>query len=86
MRAIFAAVWVAVATAAAEHPVNPSIVSDIKNKTTKWVPMEASENPIGELSFGELHGLLGTVVKPPLGTLKPEGINALLPETFDSRE
>ena len=86
MRPIFAAVCAAVASAAAEHPVNPTIVSDIKNKTTKWVPMEASENPIGELSFGELHGLLGTVVRPPLGTLQPEGMNTLLPEAFDSRE
>jgi len=49
MRAIFATLGSlsVLVNAGADHPVNSNIVSEIKNKTTKWEPLEASENPIG---------------------------------------
>jgi cathepsin B len=44
------------------HHINDQIVSDIKAKATTWVPMEIEENPLKNLSHGEVMGLLGTIV------------------------
>ena len=73
-------------SARAEHPVNTNIVNEIRSKTNKWVPADPETNPLSNLSFGELHGLFGTIIRPPLGTMQPLHVNANIPEVFDSRE
>jgi len=47
---------------AIDHPVNENVVNDIKSKTTKWTPMDPSENPLSNLSTSDILGLLGTHV------------------------
>lgn len=73
-------------SATTDHPVNQDMVNDIKSKTDKWIPREPSENPLVNYTHWQLHGMLGTILKPPLGTLMPPSSNVDVPKAFDARK
>ena len=68
-----------------DHPINPDFVDDIKDRADSWVPHDPKDNPLKDLTHKELHMLLGTRIKPALGTKVPESQNAELPKEFDAR-
>lgn len=68
-----------------DHPINDDFVDDIKGKTDRWVPHDPKDNPLKDLSHKELHTLLGTRIKPALGTKVPASQNVNLPKDFDAR-
>lgn len=68
-----------------DHPINDDIVKEIKNKTKAWTPYEPGENPLLNYTHPMLHQILGTNLKPPLGTLMPKSENANIPKEFDPR-
>lgn len=43
-----------------DHPINDDLVNEIKEKTNKWKPYEAHENPLKDYDYDEIFGLLGT--------------------------
>jgi cathepsin B len=73
---------VAVAVA---HPICDSIVNEIKQKTSQWVPHEVETNPFSSWSLNELKGLFGTVIQGPAYLPGPSS-NAEAPASFDARE
>ena len=62
------------------------MVDEIKLKTNSWKPIDPNNNPLKDYSHEELHYMLGTFIKPPLGTMIPKSENANLPKSFDARE
>jgi cathepsin B len=74
-----------VGLAAATHPINEDIVSDIKSKTSNWTPMEVATNPLANKSAEEIRGMLGTIIAEPFGFQQPAVSNAEVPATFDAR-
>jgi cathepsin B len=63
------------------------MVDELKQKADTWTPMEVEENPLSKMELPTVMGLLGTVVKGPLGLPSPVAPNGLtVPDTFDSRE
>ncbi len=67
------------------HPVHHGIVSDIKQKTTSWKPIEVEENPLKNYSADTVRGLLGTRVRGPQGYPAPAVSNVEAPTNFDAR-
>src|SRR5687767_2973728 len=79
---------VAAVASATNHPINADVVNQIKEKATSWVPFEAHENPLANLSVGEIFGLLGTkmgVQGENSHYLTPE-VNGNIPAAYDARD
>jgi hypothetical protein len=57
----------ALVAVASAHPVNQSIVDEIKAKTNAWTPMDPTTNPMANKSESEIKGLLGTIRTAPMG-------------------
>jgi cathepsin B len=75
----------ALATAKHHHPINHDIVNEVKAKAQTWTAHEAHENPLKDMSLGEIYGLLGTKKIDPVGDYPAPEENASLPSAFDSR-
>ena len=68
-----------------DHPINQDVVNEIKQKTNKWTPSAPEDNPLFNLTHWQLHMILGTVIKPPQGTMMPPQENVDIPKEFDAR-
>jgi len=83
---VFAGSVAAVAsTTSLTHPISDELIADIKVKATTWQPAELEENPLRNLSHGEVMGLLGTKIHEPVGYAPPME-NTSVPGAFDSRD
>jgi hypothetical protein len=76
---------VAALATAKHHPINDDIVAQVKSKAKTWVAHEAHENPLKDMSLGEIYGLLGTKKVDAVGDYPAPEVNAGLPDNFDSR-
>ena len=57
----FVIIAILVALVAADiHPVNHSIVNEIKAKATTWTPMEPEENPFAYMTSENIKAMMGT--------------------------
>jgi hypothetical protein len=74
---------IAVLATAQNHPVNEDIIQEIKEKTSRWEPIQADSNPLANKSMDEIMGLLGTHIQGPVGLPGPMA-NGVAPKTFDS--
>jgi cathepsin B len=77
---------VATFAAAQQHPINPDIVNEIREKTTSWTPMAPEANPLSNLSMSEIMGRLGTIIQGPVGLPGPLPFNGDVPKKFDARK
>lgn len=71
------------AMAAASHPINEQMVSNIKKSAT-WKPLEASANPLKDYTHEELLGMLGTYIVPVNKAYARPAVVAT-PAEFDAR-
>ena len=78
---------VADVAAASNHPVNQEVVDHIKKHADTWVPLELHENPLANLSVGEIFGLLGSKIggSAENSNYKSPEINADIPVAYDAR-
>lgn len=78
---------VAAVASASSHPVNQDIVNQIKKEASTWTPFEAHENPLSNLSVGEIFGLLGAKVGGSGENTQYQAptVAADLPANFDTR-
>jgi cathepsin B len=70
----------------AQHPVSTHLVSDIKERTSLWTPVEPEENPFVFMTEQQLQNLLGTELTEPVGFAPVDVSNYQAPTSFDSRK
>ena len=63
------------------------MVDSIKNSDATWVPYEPGENPLRDMTYEELMGMLGTMPPEDDFVVIDDGEleGGPLPETFDAR-
>lgn len=49
---------------AIQHPINSQIVSQIRERTHRWVAHDVEANPLRNRTYFDLKGLLGTINRP----------------------
>ena len=49
---------------AIQHPINREIVSQIRERTHRWVAHDVETNPLRNRTYFDLKGLLGTINRP----------------------
>ena len=84
-KAAIIATLIALGNCESKHPINEEIVAEIKSMTQDWIPYEAHENPLKDLTHEEIKGTLGTLI-PEEEFIPSEEVDvSALPTNFDAR-